>query len=56
MLNMNKNGKTQNLVLIGVQKSEKNTVEAFDQTPRMHTLYTYDEQCMNMWKTCLNTC
>ena len=54
--NMYKYGKPQNLVLIGVQKSEKNTVEAFDQTPRMHTLYTYDEQCMNMWKTCLNTC
>ena len=45
---MYKYGKPQNLVLIGVQKSEKNTVEAFYQTPRMHTLYTYDEQCMNM--------
>ena len=50
MLNMNKYGKTQKLVLIGFQ------MEAFYQTPRMHTLYTYDEQCMSMWKTCLNTC
>ena len=39
---MNKYGKTQKLVLIGFQ------MEAFYQTPRMHTLYTYDEQCMSM--------
>ena len=50
MLNMNKYGKSQKLVLIGFQ------MEAFCQTPRMYTLYTYDEQCMNMWKACLNTC
>ena len=49
MLNMNKNGKPQNLVLIGVQKSKKkNTIKTFNQTPSMHTLYTYDEQGMNM--------
>ena len=58
MLNMSKHGKTQNLVLIGVQKNEKkkNTIEAFYQTPGVLTLFTYDEQCMNVLKSCLNTC
>ena len=42
--------------LIGVQKNEKNTIETFYQTPSMHTLYAYDEQCMNMLKSCVNTC
>ena len=45
---MNKYGKPQNLVRFRVQKSEKNTIEAFYQTPSVHTLYTCDEQCMNV--------
>ena len=63
MLNMNKYVKTQNLILIGVQESEKkkkhthtHPKEAFYQKPNVHTLYIYDEQCMNMWKSGLNTC
>ena len=53
---MSKHGKAQNLVLIGVQKNEINTIKTFYQTQSVHTLYTYDEQCMNMLQSCLNTC
>ena len=38
MLNMSKHGKPQNLVLIKIQKNEKNTIEAFYQTPIIHTM------------------
>ena len=56
MINMNNYGNPKKLVLIGVQKSEKNTIEVFYQTLRVHTLHMYDKQCMNMWETCLNAC
>ena len=49
-------GDTQKLVLIRVQKSEKNTIDAFYQTLRVHTLHMYVKQCMNIWKSCLNKC
>ena len=51
-------GDPQKLVLIGVKKSEKkkkNTTETFYQTLRVHTLHMYVKQCMNIWKSCLNT-
>ena len=49
-------GDTQKLVLIRVQKSEKNTIDAFYQTHRVHTLHMYVKQCMNIWKSYLKTC
>ena len=54
MINMNNYGDTQKLVLIKVQKSEK-IPKAFYQTLRVHTLHMYVKQCMNIWKSCLNT-
>ena len=47
MINMHNHGNPQKLVLIKVQKSEKNTIEAFYQTLKVHTYYT----CMlnNAW-------
>ena len=51
-------GDPQKLVLIGVKKIEKkkkNTTETFYQTLRVHTLHMYVKQCMNIWKSCLNT-
>ena len=56
MLKMSKHGKPQSLVLIGVQIDEKNTIQVFYQTYRVHTLYMYDEKCMNMLKSSLITC
>ena len=47
---MRKHGQPQSLVLIGVQTSEKNVLEAFYQTPNMHNITLDDEKCMNMWK------
>jgi len=51
MINMNNYGNPQKLVLIGVQESAKNTIKVFYQTPRVHSLHMYDEQCMNY--TCM---
>ena len=45
---MNNYGDLQKLVLIEVQKSEKNIIEAFYQTLRVHTLHMYVKQCMNI--------
>ena len=56
MINMNNYGNPQNLVLIEVPKNEKKTTETFYQTSSMHALHICDEQCMNMWKSYLNTC
>ena len=36
-------------------KKKKNTTETFYQTLRVHTLHMYVKQCMNIWKSCLNT-
>ena len=48
IINMNNYGDLQKLVLIEVQKSEKNIIEAFYQTLRVHTLHMYVKQCMNI--------
>ena len=48
MINMNNYGNSQKFLLIGVQKSEKNSIETFYQTLRVHTLHMYDKQCMNI--------
>ena len=56
MINMHNHGNPQKLVLIEIQKSEKNIIEAFYQTLRVHTLHMYVKQCMNIWKSFLNTC
>ena len=45
---MNNYDDPKKLVFIGVQKSEKNTIEAFYQTFRVHTLHMYVKQCMNI--------
>ena len=38
-----------------MKKKKKNTTETFYQTLRVHTLHMYVKQCMNIWKSCLNT-
>ena len=56
MININNYGDPHNLVLIRVQNKQQNTIWTFYQTHRVHTLYRYVKQCMNIWKSCLNTC
>ena len=41
MINMHNPDSLQKLVLIGVQKNEKNTIYAFYQTLRVHILHIY---------------
>ena len=55
MINMNNYGDPQKLVFISPKQWE-NVIWAFYQTLRVHTLHMYVKQCMNIWKTCINTC
>ena len=56
MINMHNYDNPQSLVLIGIQNNEKLSFGHFVKHLRVHTLYMYVKQCMNIWKTCLNTC
>ena len=37
-------------------KQRENVIWAFYQIFRVHTLHMYVKQCINIWKSCLNTC
>ena len=54
MFLMRKHEKFQRLVLIGVQMNDK-ILEAFYQTPSVHTNTLYMMKCMNVVKSALNT-
>ena len=56
MINIHNHGNSQKLVLIGVQNNKKMPFGHFIKHLRVHTLYIYIKQCMNIWKSCLNTC
>ena len=59
IINMHNHGNPQKLVLIEVQKSEKNTIKAFYQTLRVHThtcmlniAWTYENLSLNTYYFC----
>ena len=53
IINMHNHGNPQKLVLIEVQKSEKNTIKAFYQTLKSAHTHMYVKYCMNIWKSIL---
>ena len=55
MINMNNYGWSPKIGTHWSPKEWKNIIKAFYQTLKMHTLYMYVKQCMNIWKSCLNT-
>ena len=54
--NMNNYGDSKKFGTHWSPKQWENVIWAFYQTLGVHTLHMYVKQCMNIWKSCLNTC
>ena len=56
MINMHNHGNPPKNDNYRSPKQRENVIWTFYQTLRAHTLHMYVRQCMNIWKSCLNTC
>ena len=54
MINMHNHGSPQNWY--SSESKTENFIWAFYQTLRVYILHMNVKQCMNIWKSCLNTC